>query len=604
MATLRELLVKVGVQVDDKALDSLDQGLEKTKKSALVLGAAIVGISAAMFGATKSAADYADKIDDTSMRLGVARDELQKLAYASQLSGGDFQLLTIGLTRITDRVKLLNQGNKEAQEVYASMGIEVKNTDGSLKNSNEILLDLADVFSKMPDGIKKTELAMRAIGPEAGPRLIPMLNAGRAGIEAMGAEAENLGMIMDDASIAAGSNFNDALDSLLGTFTGIKNTIGAKLFPVMTELLASFKQLIIANQDLIKTGLSNFVSGLITTVDIAGTAFSHLARIISFLTSNVGGLVPVLKTLGALFLLYQAGSLAMGIMQIVKGFMLMRNAIILTNIAAMAIPILIGIAVAALVLIIDDLFAFMDGKPSFLGYLLENKEQIMQGIQDFLKGVLFFVLEFFGISRDTTQSFITWYRDMFIFVIEAISNAFNTFSNLVSSIFSTIAAILRGELFAAFDEWMTLLGNIFSPFTDSWKVAFGIISRGLISLKDLAVNTFNSLKDTISDSFVGDVLKFTGVISKEDTPVQNIPQTFADVGQTISQSPAISNNASTFNNQSSANQTMISPTINITMSGASVGGANQAENIADLINKEITKIGQTVARNNEPIFSD
>src|SRR6056297_1167153 len=424
MATLRELLVKVGVKVDDKQLQSLDKGLQQVKSSAMLLGGALVGIGATLLGVTKSAADYADQIDDTSMRLGVARGELQKLQYAMQLSGGDAKLLTIGLTRLTDRVKLLQQGSKDAIAVYQEMGITVEKQDGSLKNSNELLLDLADVFSKMPDGIQKTQMAMRAIGPEAGPKLIPMLNAGRKGIEAMGKEAEDLGLILDDASIKAGSDFNDALDGLLGSFSGLKNAIGAQLFPVMTEFIGSIKQFMLANREVIKQNLTSFVEGLVTTVRIAKTVFFGMANTVQFLAGYLGGLVPILKTLGALFLLYQGGKLVTGLFNIAKGFGAVAKAIRMANISALLIPILIGAAVAAVYLIIDDVYNFIQGKPSFLGYLIANKDQILSNIKEFLANTLAAILGFFGMSEERTASFVKFFSDSFDAVIKGVGVAY------------------------------------------------------------------------------------------------------------------------------------------------------------------------------------
>lgn len=600
MATLRELFVKVGVKVNDKQLQQLDKGIQQVKKSALLLGGAIAGISAAMFAATKSAADYADKIDDTSMRLGIARDELQKLSYAAQLSGGNFDLLTIGMTRLTDRMRLVEQGSKEATKTYEDLGISIRNQEGNLKNSNEILLELADVFSELPDGAEKTKLAMQAIGPEAGPKLIPLLNAGRKGIEAMGKEAEELGLILDDTSIKAGSDFNDALDSMLSTFSGIKNAIGAQLFPVFTELLNNFKQLVIANKEVINSGIKSFVSGLITLIQVLNSSFSVVVNTISYLTSVIGGLIPVLKTLGALFLLYQTGQLAMGIYNIAKGFMVLRKAITLANISAMAIPILIGLAVAAVFLIIDDLFAFIQGKPSFLGYLIANKDKILQSIEDFLANVLSSILEFFGVSEENTETFIDYLRKAFDFLTTTVGESFTWLGTMIADTLEVIYNLINGDFTEAFESFKNLLGTLFQPWVSAWEVASDLIMKGIDKLSNFVSESFIGKLAGKAIDFTGNITeKITSVFSNDNDITNDTPRLFGDVASSLAQSPSM--NQSTVSNRSVASSTTVAPVINISM-GA--GASSNPNDLAEAIGRELTRVSQNVAKNNEPIFAD
>ena len=608
MATLRELFVKVGVKVDDKQLQSLDSGLQKVKKSAMLVGGALVGMGAALLAVTKNAADYADSIDDTSMRLGVARDELQKLQYAMQLSGGDTKLLTTGLTRLTDRVKLLGQGNKEAIKTFQGIGIETKKADGSFKNSNEILLEMADVFQSMPDGIKKTELAMKAIGPEAGPRLIPLLNAGRAGIEAMGKEAEDLGLIMDDASIKAGSNFNDSLDALKGIFGGLARTVGAQLFPVMTELINSIKGLILENRELIKTNLTSFMQGLVTVVTVAKSVITSVAGAVGFLTSRVGGLIPVLKILGGLFLLYQTGQLAMGIFQIAKGFMLLRKAITLANLSALAIPILIGLAVAAVALIIDDLFAFISGKPSFLGYLIANKDEILQSIEDFLSTTLSTLLTFLGVSEEKVAGYTNTFRALFQGAVEAVAYLYEWLGEMFDANLAVMVNLLNGDFRAAFFSFEDTFTAFFKPLRDGWELFYSWFKEQLSSFNDYIIGVFSGIYEKTVGKLQAGLNSVKGFFGFGDTESQEAlaqaPQNFEAATKSIAESNNISNISSQTRNTSLQSTTNMSPTINISLGGGGAAGAGDAQNIADAIGQELTKIAQTVSRNQQPAFAD
>ena len=119
------------------------------------------------------------------------------------------------------------------------MGINVLDSNGKIKATEQILLEIADKFSNYSDGANKAALAMALFG-KAGANLIPFLNNGRAGIEAMGIELERLGgVIMPDAARQA-NEFNDNLDRLKIASNSLAIEIGNALIPTLTELTNEF----------------------------------------------------------------------------------------------------------------------------------------------------------------------------------------------------------------------------------------------------------------------------------------------------------------------------------------------------------------------------
>ena len=77
---------------------------------------------------------------------------------------------------------------------------------------------MADKFKAMPDGTKKTALAMDILG-KSGKDLIPLLNSGSEGLGEMLAEADSLGITLstETAAISRG-NSTIRLDAFRAAF--------------------------------------------------------------------------------------------------------------------------------------------------------------------------------------------------------------------------------------------------------------------------------------------------------------------------------------------------------------------------------------------------
>jgi ribosomal protein L12E/L44/L45/RPP1/RPP2 len=192
--------------------------------------AAITGVAAvwgaAMAAMVRGSINTADQLSKLSQSTGVSIEKLSALKYAAELSDVSLEDLAKALVMTAKRAD-------DASEAYASLGIAVRNSDGSLRGADELMVDVAEKFSKMEDGAGKTALAVELFG-KSGASLIPLLNSGRDGIKEMADEAERLGLILDTKTGQAAERFNDNLTRLNATKTGLVNTITAKVLPTLT----------------------------------------------------------------------------------------------------------------------------------------------------------------------------------------------------------------------------------------------------------------------------------------------------------------------------------------------------------------------------------
>ena len=194
--------------------------------------------AAALVGAVKSAADYGDQLDNMSQRTGVAVEELAKLQYAAKLSDTSSEALGKGIGNLSKLMVAAAGGAEESSKLFEKFGINLRNADGTIRGTSDVLYDLSDVFTAMPDGPEKTAMAMDFFGKKLGQELIPLLNQGGAGLRAMGDEAERLGLVLNSEQAKAAADFNDNLDRLGQLSRGVAVSIGNALIPALNNMLA------------------------------------------------------------------------------------------------------------------------------------------------------------------------------------------------------------------------------------------------------------------------------------------------------------------------------------------------------------------------------
>jgi hypothetical protein len=115
-----------------------------------------VGGLAALVNRSISAADAIGKTADT---IGVGVEALQELRFADKASGVEQQTLDMALQRFTRRAAEAAQGTGEAKDALASMGITLRDQDGHLRRSEDLLADVADAFARIEDPAERVRRA-------------------------------------------------------------------------------------------------------------------------------------------------------------------------------------------------------------------------------------------------------------------------------------------------------------------------------------------------------------------------------------------------------------------------------------------------------------
>ena len=284
----------------DGAMESLERVSGALGKMTLLLG----GTTGGVLALSSATAEQAQAARRAAEALGVNATDLQKLQYAASTVNVEAEDMTDILSDLTE--KMVEAGDSDdLAAMFKALGVSVKNTDGTMKNSAQVIMELSDAFSRMEDGPVKTKLAIELLGDE-GRKLIPVLNKGSSGLRELGREAERAGMVFDDTARGDASRFQDAMRGVGNQLAGLRNAIGQSLMPVLTPVIERFGDWLEANRALIASKVGEWIQmvadkipAFLDGVDRWLSAGGTLLGWVSDFVSAIGGAENALMLIAA-----------------------------------------------------------------------------------------------------------------------------------------------------------------------------------------------------------------------------------------------------------------------------------------------------------------
>ena len=243
-----------GLRAAEKQVVKFGQNIQAIGRRLFTLGAAVGGVLAAT---AKGFASWGDSLSKMSVRTGVSARALSELAYAAQQSGTDVATLEASLRTMQKNLATAFDGNNAAIRTLESLGINVAKLRAM--TPEEQFLTLGEAISRVADPTQRTALAMRVFG-KSGSQLLPMLENGVDGINALRQRCRELGLSVSDLDAANATKLSDAFTDLWLTIKAVGFAIGAALAKPLTDLtermvvcIAGVTKWINMNRDLVVT---------------------------------------------------------------------------------------------------------------------------------------------------------------------------------------------------------------------------------------------------------------------------------------------------------------------------------------------------------------
>lgn len=231
---IRNLATDLGLEVSpalEKMASSFD-GVSKEMGNAIIL---IGGIVTSLASFSIEAAASADELLKLSSVTGVSTDELQKFEYASKFLDVSTDSLSDALKELTNKMYSAKTGGAEAREAFSKLHLSVSDGTGRMKDANDMFYAAIDALGKIGNETERDAIAMKLFG-ESARNLNPLIEAGSDKLRQLGAEAENLGMVMGEESLHKLQSLQDAMDKFDATSESLKNSLALALLPILTKM--------------------------------------------------------------------------------------------------------------------------------------------------------------------------------------------------------------------------------------------------------------------------------------------------------------------------------------------------------------------------------
>jgi len=459
-----------------KKMKNMGTSVTNAGKSLLPLTGVITAAGAGLFALAQNTANAGDQIQKMALRTGFSTEALSEYKHAADLSGTSIESLENGVKRMQRSIFDLERGLATQTEAYQAMGLTIEDVQGLSpeKQFEKITMALAEV----DDASKRAALAQQIFG-RAGTELLPMLASGADGIAAMRQEAHDLGIVFDQESADAAAQFNDDLDRLKKSFTGVFQELAKKLIPVFVDTLIPMAK------DTIVPLLEKFVGWISRLAEWFKNLSPTMQKIILGAIGLAAALGPVLIVVGQV--ITAIGAIA-PVVAAVGGA--------IGAVAAGPIALIVA-AIAALIAIIILVIKYWDE-------IVAAFKTAWQWLKDVFAAWWETFSEFWIGIWETVKSALLaaweWIKDLFLqyHPVGLVISHWDTIKEFFSGLWDRVKEIFSGA--------MQAIGNF---ITDKFNAVVGFLT----SIRDKIISVFNTVRDRIKSAWESIVGSIKGAIN-------------------------------------------------------------------------------------------
>ena len=209
----------------------MNEGLKKSFNSLKVaLGAVAIGVfvsqlkdaSKAAFNFAKDSVDAINRLNDISVKSGLSAQGVQAVIMAFEGSGQSAAAAESFMARMPRTFADLSVSGTRASKVAEALGIQLKDTTGNIKTSDELLVELTKKFQSIEDPTQRATTAFLLFGRSAGSFLQSF--GATAEFEDFLSFTKEFGVDAEKGASKA-AKFQETLAALQIVFDGSKQTI-------------------------------------------------------------------------------------------------------------------------------------------------------------------------------------------------------------------------------------------------------------------------------------------------------------------------------------------------------------------------------------------
>lgn len=266
MAIINELVTKFSFQGSTKPLSTFNTNLTR---SITLLGGMTAAIATSAIFATKwvtGVSQAADSLIRLSRQTGVAIEFIQEMGYAASVTGSSIEAVESSIASLS---KKIGAASIKGDADFSRLGINIRNAYGEIKNADVILGEVQQRFRDLGLTLEQQRSFADSLGIDSS--LVLLMNKTNKEMKELSMQSKGFAILTKDQADQI-AKYNDSLQALKFSFTGIKRLIAVELAPELTNLANSFSGLLQENKD-------SIIGGVQKSMDLLGSFVEMIGRV-------------------------------------------------------------------------------------------------------------------------------------------------------------------------------------------------------------------------------------------------------------------------------------------------------------------------------------
>lgn len=276
---IKEYLSSLGKASDESNKFGLD--IKGAFSSAMKVGAAAIGavvtettaLSAALVKGVGDLAEYGDHIDKQSQKMNMSAQAYQEWDAIMQHSGTSIDSMQMSM-------KTLANAAESGNDAFGLLGMSLE--DIQRMSSEELFKATITALQSVESNTQRTFIAGQLLGRGA-TELGALLNTSAEDTEKMRQRVHELGGVMSDEAVKAAAAYQDSLQDMKTSMSGLTRGITSEFLPSFTEVMDGLTN-IFAGEDGGAEKVSKGIDDILGNISSAVTKLKPVA-------SKIGGVI-------------------------------------------------------------------------------------------------------------------------------------------------------------------------------------------------------------------------------------------------------------------------------------------------------------------------
>lgn len=343
---------EMGDQVEEsgskmESFKSILAGLGNVAKTVVVglaaVGAAAFAAVAGMVALTLRTAEQAAELVDLSAQTGISTTRLQELSYIGDQVGTSLDTITGAQAKLVRSMNAGRDGTGAQADAFKALGVSVTDANGNLRSTDEVFAEVIDKLGGVSNEAERDALSMEIFGKSA-QELNPLIKAGSDEMARLADEANRVGAVMDEDTVAAFEAVDDSLTSLKA---GLQGTVGTLLSAFLPGLQSVFEQ------------AGGYLETFKSIVDGSGGDLGKVAEglggLLGQIATDIASQLPQLASVGIGILQSILSSLLSALPQLITAGISIINTLI--DFVVQNLPMLVNAAIQIVMALLNALIA-------------------------------------------------------------------------------------------------------------------------------------------------------------------------------------------------------------------------------------------------------